>query len=265
MTDQPNPNDKGYTTRKTNQLAGARIALPGHDHTREEVLRAEFIADFKPKNRVEMIWVGDIAYCLAAIEVKKAQIAGFYQLKLRTRALSICTPNAAHIPDNEFTPPEFDETHTPEERETIAEYIDGDFHAAYRHTLLASGTFALLLGSMNAHDSAQLRLLEQALHDLMRERDRIIHQLDRRRQQPARDAILKAQARLMTRAAAMKDLAGVEGIFGGAPAVGLLLDDKSADAAGDDSGADDLVADELNSEKLDESCEVATELPEPSL
>lgn len=68
---------KGEITRRLNLLAGVRPPLPGHYHLRETNLRLELSECFEPVNAIEMLWVSDIAYCTAVIEMQRVQIAGF--------------------------------------------------------------------------------------------------------------------------------------------------------------------------------------------
>lgn len=210
MSKHIHPNDKGYTTRKTNQLAGARIALPGQPNSREAELRADLIADFKPTNIPEKIWIGDLAHCMAAIEVKRAQIAGFYQVRLRETAREIVTPNVLHNPEDPLSPAPFSHSDfTKEERDAARFLVTCNFRPCGLPTLLDREEFAVLIGSLTAGDAAQLRQLEAALHETMRERDRIINQIERRRQQALRDAIALAEERRRARAAGDENVDGV--------------------------------------------------------
>jgi hypothetical protein len=68
---------RGEITRRLNLLAGRRPPLPGHYHLREEGLRLKLAECFEPVNAIEMLWVADIAYCCAAIEMYRVQVAGF--------------------------------------------------------------------------------------------------------------------------------------------------------------------------------------------
>lgn len=87
---------KAAVTKKMNRLAGARLPLPGHNHHREAVLRAELTASFKPQDTGEMLWVHDIAYCTAVMEFIAAQIAALQRQHVAracTHALAESQPN----------------------------------------------------------------------------------------------------------------------------------------------------------------------------
>lgn len=254
MIDKSAATAKGRITRKTNQLAGPRMALPGHHHLREELLRAELIADFAPANRIEAIWVGDIAYCMAAIEHKRAQIAALHHLALRKTYQAISAPEPLHIPGDKVTPPRFDEAAYPSQlRAEMDDYAASGFRARVPGTLLESEAFASLLGSLAARDMAVLRMLRQDLDLQTRERDRIINQIDRRRREAMRAAIERSEAHRRARAAGEPDAGGCGiAIEGAVPEHGfhdldLIIagNESEADEAGepmDGASTDDLKA-----------------------
>ena len=74
---------KAETTRRLNLLAGVRPAMPGQPHTREPDLRRSMCECFEPVDAIEMMYVNDIAYASASIEVYRAQIAGFSMRAVR--------------------------------------------------------------------------------------------------------------------------------------------------------------------------------------
>jgi hypothetical protein len=84
---------KAAVTKKMNQLAGPRLSLPGHSWHREQAIRAELTASFRPESTVEMLWVHDIAYCTAVMEFTAAQIAALQRLQL-ARAYSALWPSS---------------------------------------------------------------------------------------------------------------------------------------------------------------------------
>lgn len=67
---------KSSLSRNARLKSGSRPAMPGQDPMREEELRIELAQEFQPAGLVEQVWVEDIAYRIAAIEVIRAQIAG---------------------------------------------------------------------------------------------------------------------------------------------------------------------------------------------
>jgi hypothetical protein len=180
---------KAATTKKMNQLAGARLSLPGHNAHRETALRLELTASFKPQDTGEMLWVHDIAYCTTGMEVTAAQIAALQRRHLAwacSAALSETPPASELGGSHTFE-------YSPQEREWLQAFADGEFTASYNHTLLNDATFASLLGSVSKGDIETLRMLQQLLHDERKERDRIINQLERRRRNAMRDAIELAE------------------------------------------------------------------------
>lgn len=179
---------KAATTKKMNQLAGSRLSLPGHNHHREAALPAELTASFQPQGAVEMLWVHDIAYCAAIMEVIAAQVSGLQRHHLR-RA---CTEALERTAGTElgFTPPV---NISPEERVWLGYLAEGDFTASHNNTLLNDAIFATLLGSVRKDEIDLSRMLQQLLHDERKERDRIINQFERRRRNAMRDAIEQAE------------------------------------------------------------------------
>lgn len=182
---------KGEITRRMNLLAGRHPPLPGHYDTREADLRAELADCFEPVNTMEMLWVADIAYCTAAIELYRAQIAGFRIYKLRKAFKDELEKDP--LPDmfQEFQTSLF----SPAEETDLARFAQQNFKPSHDKDILAETSFAMMLGVMSGYDAQRLRLLQQLLHDETRERDRLVNQLDRRRRQAMRDAIELAEAR----------------------------------------------------------------------
>ena len=182
---------KSALTRKANMLAGARPPLPGQSHYREASLRAELSAYFEPDGPVEIIWVADIAYCMAASEVTRVQIAGFRMLIMEKAYLDLTELS------NYFDEALLDEAlpaTTPKNWARQNRMAEQGFISSSHGELLGDPDFAALLGRMSAQDARHLHLLEQMLSDQTKERDRIINQIDRRRRQAMRDAIEQAEA-----------------------------------------------------------------------
>lgn len=216
--------------------AGNRLSLPGQDPMREEELRIEFKNELQPKDRFEHIWIEDLAYRVAAIEVLRAQFAGFRTRvvrdlleKLRDRA---------------------------KEREDLGDNIDGvealygpDLSEAERGALnrwyrygsvpteltnrLGDPHFAWLLGNLDPHDMYMLRQFQKLEQEEVQERDRIIRQFERRRWQAVMDAVKLVEARYRVAL-----LEGGEDATVAAPA------EDSVDASGD--ARDEVNADAVN-------------------
>jgi hypothetical protein len=102
-----------------NQLAGARLSLPGHNAHREAALRVELTASFKPQDTGEMLWVHDMAYCTAGMEVIAAQIAALQRRHL-ARACSAALSETR--PASELGAHTFE--YSPQEREWLQAFAD---------------------------------------------------------------------------------------------------------------------------------------------
>jgi|GEM_PF-4852390 len=181
---------KSELTRRMNLLAGTRPTLPGHHNTREANLRTELAECFEPVNTMELLWVADIAYCTAAIEYYRVQIAGFRIYKFRKALKDELEKD--DMPDF----PGFNRLsmYSPEEQAGLARFAAQNFEASRDEDMLAETHFAMMLGTMTGYELQQLRSLQQLLHDETRERDRLVNQIDRRRRQAMRDAIEIAEA-----------------------------------------------------------------------
>lgn len=189
---------KGEITRRLNLLAGRRPPLPGHYHLREEGLRLELAECFKPVNAIEMLWVADIAYCCAAIEMYRVQVAGF-----RTRILKEARRDRASQSYTE------DAVYSGSDRQYLAQLAGKDFHPPKNEPAISRDSFAILLGQVDSCELGGLRMLQQLLHDETKERDRLVNQLDRRRRLAMRDAIELAEAKQRAAAAGSDALEGL--------------------------------------------------------
>lgn len=225
---------KPNLSRMARLAAGSRPPAPGQDPLREEELRIELTEEFKPESLVEKIWVEDVAYRAACIEVIRAQIAGF-----RSRAVKSAY---GELVDRDETTQFFDDDKpemmcagpTPGERvysagdrEELARCASHGFVPRDRGTLLDNPSYALLLGGMGKQDLALLRQLQVYEHEEMRERDRIINQFERRRRQAMRHAIEMIEAR--RRAALGDGAAGCAAESGGQEALTDGTDDDDID------------------------------------
>lgn len=179
---------KAAVTKKMNHLAGARLCLPGHSSSREQLIRADLTASFKPTSAAEMIWVNDIAYCTVMIEFIAAQIAA---LQTRQVASAYSAAVAERMPEER----EFggDDVYSAKDKACLTTYAEAGFTGSYNRSLLDDHLFASLLGRVSSSDVEMSRKLQQLMHDERKERDRIINQLERRRRNAMRDAIEQAE------------------------------------------------------------------------
>jgi hypothetical protein len=186
MTYKPN------LSRMARLAVGARLPAPGQDPLREEELRIELTEEFKPEGLIEKIWVEDIAYRVAAIEVIRAQIAGFkYRVAKKTYGELIgwdATVDKLELEQDE-------RVYSAVDRAVLAMRSGHEFMAPDRGNFLDGPSFALLMGSMNQDDLAQLRQFQVYEHEEVRERDRIVNQFERRRRVAMRHAIELVEAR----------------------------------------------------------------------
>ena len=229
MTYRPN------LSRMARLAAGSRPPAPGQDPLREEELRIELTQEFGPENLVEKIWVEDIAYRVASIEVIRAQIAGFRSGVVKTAHRELVSAEGtseflrqcAGKDENLFAlddkPDEV--VWSAQDRKDLADRAADGFVAPDRGTLLDRFSFAQLLGAMGQEDLARLRQLQVYEHEEVRERDRIVNQFERRRRQAMRHAIEMVEVR---RRAGLADGAA-DPVPDGAGEVALPL-------ANDDSG-----------------------------
>lgn len=189
---------KSNLSRIARLEAGCRLSMPGQDPVREQELRTELTQELQPRGHLEKIWIEDIAYRIAAIEVIRSQIAG-----CRTRLVQ------AVLADIERRAHEFERN-----RELFlaaGEDKLSDISAAERAVLeqcghygttpvpltnwLSQREFAWLLGKLGPKELHLLRQFQMHEHEEVRERDRIINQFERRRRQVVWDAVELAQAR----------------------------------------------------------------------
>jgi hypothetical protein len=189
MTMKQEPISKAAVTRKLNQLGGVRPTLPGHDHDREASLRAELAADFKPVGAVEMLWLADIAYCTAVIEVIRAQMNGLRLRMVEEACRQIIAALRHSMPDDMAPASEYSQ----EDLDELTAMVERGFVAPWHGTFLNKPVFTSLLARASKSDIDTLRTLQLSLHEETKERDRIINQLDRRRRNAMRDAIELAE------------------------------------------------------------------------
>lgn len=180
---------KAAITKKMNQLAGVRLPLPGQNCEREAAVRSELVATFKPVDAAEMLWLNDIAYCTATMDVIRAQISGLWMRVVEdAHALVV----AAERPD-EFGDVSPATARSQTDRDALAGIAERKFVAPWGSTFLNQPVFASLLARADRRQIETLRLLQAALHEEAKERDRIINQLERRRRNAMRDAIELAE------------------------------------------------------------------------
>lgn len=172
---------------------GSRLPGPGQDPLREEEWRSELTEEFRPEGLIEHIWVEDIAYRQAVIEVIRAQIAGFRIGAMHRSYLALLSAvdRRLETADDERVKMAF----YPDDLVMLEQNWARDFCVSKLRSDLERKPFAKLLGDMAPRDLAQLRQLQLYEHEEVRERDRIVNQLERRRRLVMRHAIEMVEAR----------------------------------------------------------------------
>lgn len=207
---------KANLSRIARLSAGSRLSLPGQDPMREEELRIELAHDYSPQDRFEHIWLEDIAYRVAMIEVIRAQIAGCRMRMVQKRLGDLKRRDAelkgyqAHMAEiGVETGEDFAGTYlSPAERAALDHWIKYGTTPREYTNLLNDPQFAWLLGNLDPAQMQVLRQFQILEQEEVRERDRIFRQFERRRRQAVMDAV--KQAELRHEAALAKALEGPE-------------------------------------------------------
>ena len=166
-----------------------RPALPGQDPGRVEAIYDLLCGQLHPSDVIEQMWLADIAYLTARIEYFRAALSGYYAGRLageddlvgldegtrviqraaREFVLSARRDNPNIWPELQYSP-------------ELSPLTPGD--PAYTQKL----------GQVIDENLDTIVKLDEAEIRLLRERDRLIAQFDRRRHTAVRDAIESAQA-----------------------------------------------------------------------
>jgi len=193
MTIKPN------LARRARLAAGSRPSLPGQDPLREEELRLELSEELQPRNRFEQMWIEDIAHRMAMIEVIRAQTAGLRMrlvsetiARLRKRRGNVLDRPTDDIADLECF---YADDLGPDELAALQRWADIGLIPEPRSDYLADEQFAWLLGNLGPQEAQALRYFQILELEELRERDRIIRQLERRRRQEVVDAVRVTEAR----------------------------------------------------------------------
>lgn len=189
---------KPNLSRLARLQAGSRMSLPGQDPVREEELRIELTQELQPQDRFEQMWIEDIAYRTAMIEVIRAQIAGHrmrlvevvlidLDKRLRERERAVGELDGIEC----FYGRELD----PNERDALERWKGHGTVPVELSNWLGDPQFAWLLGNLEPVQMQVLRQFQLLEHEELRERDRIIRQFERRRRQAVMDAVKLAEVR----------------------------------------------------------------------
>jgi hypothetical protein len=186
-------------TKPTNQVlcqvlgAPERPALPGQDPGRVEAILELLTQELQPTGMIEQLWLADIAYLTARIEYFRAGLRGFYAGLQRAEI-------APRYIDEMLIPfsPAYDRSgHDAAERrrEELRALQVNDFQPEPGKTHLDDSRFTHMLGQIIGENLAIIQRLDDTEQRLLRERDRMIAQFDRRRRNAVRDAVENAEAK----------------------------------------------------------------------
>ena len=192
MTYKPN------LSRSARLSAGSRPSLPGQDPKREEELRIELTQELQPQGRFEQMWIEDIAYRTAMIEVTRAQIAG-----CRTRMVRGLLDNLRQRAEEHEDGLKRNDMEdfgicmrpdlSPAEREALQRWDGYGSVPTELTNWLDDPQYAWLLGNLEPVQMQVLRQFQILELEEVRERDRIIQQFERRRRQAVMDAVKLAE------------------------------------------------------------------------
>ena len=177
--------------RRVREPDPVRLPLPGQDPAREAQLLARLSGQFKPVGPVEEMWVEDVAWCSANIEYIRAMIAAHRKRCIESAAYRRRTA----APALEMDGAEGGASQLSIPDEAFLDLLQGqDYSPVAGVSYLANPTFAGLLGDFGEKEQQQMRELQAMLHEEHRERDRIIRQIHRTRQQDMADAVAVLEA-----------------------------------------------------------------------
>ncbi len=188
MTFKPN------LARQARLKAGSRPSLPGLDPMREEEWRIELTERYQPDGPFEKMWIEDIAYRQAALDVIRAQFAGL-RLRLVHSALEDIARRVADAEEPRKHGVDLASNISPIERAVLEKWAGFDTTPMPLSNYLDDPLFAWLLGRADTKEVYLLRQLQIQEHEEVRERIRIINQFERRRRQQVWDAVELVEAR----------------------------------------------------------------------
>ena len=145
-----------------------RPALPGQDPGRVEEILDSLRQELSAKHVVEGIWLADIAYLTARIEFVRVSISAFQRSRLHSEAEMKGGRSTEHMLVSAFIPP------------PGATYLD-------------DRAFGKLLGEVVWDHLAVIDQLDALEIRLLRERDRMIAQFERRRRSALEAAIAQVE------------------------------------------------------------------------
>ena len=164
-----------------------RPALPGQDPGRVEQLLGQLAQEHTPRDAIERLWLADIAYLTVRIEYFRAGLRGYYVACQRAHL----NPGQVYMDlDGLFERTDFS---ADEEREELRGLEDDDFEPQPGKTHLDEPAFTRMLGRVVAANLETIVRLDEVETRLLRERDRVIVQFDRRRRDAVRAAIENAE------------------------------------------------------------------------
>lgn len=175
---------KPSLARQARLKARSRPSLPGQNPMREGEWRFELIEHYQPQGPFEQLWIEDIAYRAATIEVIRAQIVGFRTRLLHTAPEDIAR-RAAYADEqrgkspNDVTGPA--SNISPMEHAVLERWEDFGTTPMPLSNFLHDPLFAWSLGCAENREVYLLRQLQIHEHEEVRERELARRTADRSR------------------------------------------------------------------------------------
>ena len=164
-----------------------RPALPGQDPGRVEQMLGQLAQELMPRDAIERLWLADIAYLTVRIEYFRAGLRGYYAARQRAHL----NPSQIYMDLDELS--ERTDFSADEERKELRGLENDDFAPQPGETQLDEPAFTRMLGRVVAGNLETIVRLDEVETRLLRERDRVIAQFDRRRRDAVRSAVENAE------------------------------------------------------------------------
>lgn len=158
--------------------------LPGQNSERVALYLNALRQQFEPKDTIEEWWLNDLAHLTARIEHMRTTSRGFYLSRLHQ------TLDEQSQYESAFSQEQF------EELTTMAET---DFELEGEANALQSSLYNRLLGLATGGNLDKLRILDDLEKGLLRERDRVFAQFEKRRRDQVMAAVRTIESQTVRR------------------------------------------------------------------
>ena len=157
----------------------AQPALPGVSNDRVAAIFATLCAEFVPTDLLETWWLNDVAHLTARIEHLRLAVRGFYRRRMKSMISDFYTSDV-----------KFDE-----DGMARAEALcDSDFSLRAEPDAQTAAVLERLMGLVLAEDNASIRVFDDLERGLLRERDRVFAQFEKRRRQKVIEVVAAVEA-----------------------------------------------------------------------